>query len=141
MENQGHAPGELFRPQNSLLQGAPAYMPQTPWTPIKGLLAAIAIVGLSIFAGLALLMLFGGSGTTINLPGPQTAAAEATAGLRFFATWQAGVVVLTLLASAMFGGRVRDVLALRPPAGGWRTYGGAIVPWRPCRLPFPAFST
>jgi uncharacterized protein len=127
VENQGHAPGELFGPQNSLLQGPPAYRSQTPWTPVKGLLAAVAIVALSIFAGLALLMLFGGDSATINLPGPQTAASEATAGLRFFATWQAGVVVLTLLASALLGGRIRDVLALRPPAGGWRTYGGAIA--------------
>jgi membrane protease YdiL (CAAX protease family) len=127
VENQGHAPGELFRPQNSLLQGPPAYMAQTPWTPIKGLLATIAIVGLSIIAGLVLLTLLGGDGAMINMPGPQSAAAEATAGLRFFAIWQAGVVVLTLLASTVFGGRIRDVLALRPPAGGWRTYGGAIV--------------
>ena len=127
MENQGHAPGELFRPQNSLLRGAPVYEPRTPWPPVRGLLAAIGIVGLSIFSGLVLLMLFGGGAAMLNLPGPQTAATEATAGLRFFATWQVSVVVLTLLASAMFGGRVRDVLALHPPAGGWRTYGGAIV--------------
>jgi uncharacterized protein len=127
VENQGHAPGELFRPRNSLLQGPPAYMARTPWTPIKGLLTAVAIVGLSIIAGLVLLTLLGGDAATINLPGPQSAAAEATAGLRFFAIWQAGVVVLTLLASAMLGGRIRDVLALRPPAGGWRTYCGAIV--------------
>lgn len=127
MENQGHAPGELFRTQNSLLRGPPAYGPQTPWTPMRGLLATIAIVGLSIVVGLVLLTLFGGDAATINLPGPQTAAAEATAGLRFFATWQVGVVVLTLLASVAFGGRIRDVLALRPPSGGWRTYGGAIA--------------
>ena len=127
MENQGHAPGELFRPQNSLLRGAPVYEPRTPWPPVRGLLAAIGIVGLSILSGLVLLMLFGGGAAMLNLPGPQTAATEATAGLRFFATWQVSVVVLTLLASAMFGGRVRDVLALRPPAGGWRTYGGAIA--------------
>jgi len=127
VENQGHTPGERFRPQNSLLQGPPAYRPQTPWTPILGLLATIGIVGLSIVAGVVLLMLFGGDGARINLPGPQTATTEASAGLRFFATWQTGVVVSTLLASAVFGGRIRDVLALRPPAGGWRTYAGAIV--------------
>ena len=95
--------------------------------PRWAVLATIGIVGLSILAGLVLLMLLGGGSATLNLPGRQDAAAEASAGLRFFAIWQVGVVVLTLLASTLFGGRMRDVLALRPAAGGWRSYGGAVL--------------
>ena len=51
-----------------------------------------------------------------NLAGRHGAGAEASA-WRWprLAVWQAVVVVLTLLASALFGGRLRDVLALRPP--------------------------
>lgn len=127
MENQGHAPEGLFRPQNSLLRGPPAYEPRTPWAPGWALFATIAIVGLSIVIGLGLLMLLGGGAASLNLPGRQDAAAEASAGLRFFAIWQASVVVLTLLASALFRGQMRDVLALRPAAGGWRVFLGAVV--------------
>jgi len=127
VENQEHAPGDLFRPQSSLLRGPPAYQPRTPWRPGRAALAAVGIVALSILAGLVLLKLFGGGAAMLDVPGRQGAAAEASAGLRFFAIWQAGVVVLTLLASVLFQGRIRDVLALRPAAGGWRSYGGALL--------------
>lgn len=125
MENQEYVPGDLFRPQSSLLRGPPAYQPRTPWRPGWAVLAAVAIVGLSVLAGLGLLMLLGGNSAMLDIPGRQEAAAEA--GLRFFALWQTGVVVLTLLASMLFQGRIRDVLALRPAAGGWRSYGGALL--------------
>ena len=72
-------------------------------------------------------MLFFGGGAAIDFPGRQTAAHEAVAGLRFFALWQVATVVLTLLASVLFGGRIRDVLALHPAAGGWRTYAAAVA--------------
>ena len=127
MENQGYAPGELFRPQSSLLRGPPAYQPRTPWRAGWAILATVGIVGLSILVGLVLLMLLGGGSAMLNLPGRQDATAEASAGLRFFAMWQIGVVVLTLLASMLFRGRIRDVLALRPAAGGWRAYAGALL--------------
>ena len=125
MENQGYASGEPFRPQSTLLRGPPAYQPQTPWHPGRALVATAGIIGLSIVVGLALLMVSGDS--MIGVPRRQAPAAQATAGLRFFAMWQFGVVALTLLASRALGGRMSDVLALRPAAGGWRAYGGAIV--------------
>ncbi len=127
VENQEHAPGDLFRPQSSLWRGLPAYQPRTPWRPGWAVQAAVGIVGLSILAGLVLLKLLGGGGAMLDVPGRQDAAAEASAGLRFFAIWQAGVVVLTLLASVLFRGRIRDVLALHPAAGGWRSYAGALL--------------
>lgn len=127
VENQEHAPGDLFRPRSSLLRGPPAYQPRTPWRPGWAALAAVGIVALSILAGLVLLKLLGGGAAMLDAPGRQGAAAEASAGLRFFAIWQAGVVVLTLLASVLFQGRIRDVLALRPAAGGWRSYAGALL--------------
>jgi membrane protease YdiL (CAAX protease family) len=126
VENQGYAPGELFRPQSSLLRGPPAYQPRTPWRAGWAMLATVGIVSLSILAGLVLLMLLGGDGSMVNLPGRHDAAAEAT-GLRFFAIWQIGVVVWTLAASMLFRGRIRDVVALHPAAGGWRAYAGALL--------------
>ena len=127
MENQEHARGDLFRSQSTLLRGPPAYQPRTPWRPGWAVLAAVGIVGLSILAGLVLLKLLGGGEAMLDVPGRQDAAAEASAGLRFFAIWQAGVVVLTVLASVLFRGRMRDVLALQTVAGGWRSYAGALL--------------
>jgi len=37
------------------------------------------------------------------------------------------MIVLTLGASMLLGGRTRDVLALRRPAGGWRSYANATL--------------
>jgi hypothetical protein len=86
-----------------LFRGAPAYEPRTPWPPLRALLAGLVIVGASILgAGLTLQ-----SGTL-----RQDLTELATLGI-----WQATTVILTLLASAMFGGKVRDVLALGTPVG------------------------
>lgn len=106
------------------MRGPPAYQPRTPWRASWAILATVGIVGLSILVGLVLL---GGGSAIHNLPGRQDATAEASAGLRFFAMWQIGVVVWTLAASMLFRGRIRDVLALRPAAGGWRAYAGALL--------------
>lgn len=126
MEYHEHGQGEVFRPQSTLLQGPPAYTPCTPWQPGWALLAATAIVGLSILAGM-LLMLLSGSSPVGNRPSQPDAVAAAFEGLRFFASWQVGVVALTVVAATWFKGRLGDVLALRPAAGGWRTYGGAVI--------------
>ena len=94
METQGLASRSLFR-------GPPAYAPRTPWTPLRALLAGVLIVGLSIL----------GAGT-----GQSAGAWRQDLGpLATLALWQAIAVVLTLLASALFGGRAREVLALGSP--------------------------
>lgn len=128
MENQGHIQGGWFSPPSGLFRGPAAYQAQTPWRPGWGLLATFGIVALSMVgAGLLLAGLSGGD-AQVGMPGAGrgAAASEAAAGLKVFALWQVLVVVLALLASTLFGGRARDVLALRGPAGGWRAYAGAI---------------
>jgi len=73
--------------------------------------------------------LLGLGDTLTNLSGPPRGEApeKSAIGLRAVAVWQALVVALTLLASVLFGGRARDVLALWPAPGGWRTYAGAFL--------------
>lgn len=115
----------MFRPAGRLLRGAPAYRVRTPWRPAAGLVATAVIVGLSIVGAVLLLPALGGKPAPITMPG--TGAGPSEPGLRVFALWQAFVVILTLLAARLFGGRVRDVLALGATAGGWRTYLGAIA--------------
>ena len=118
--------GGLFRPESGLFRGPPAYQARTPWRPGYGLLAALAIVLLSIGGAVLLTLVLGGGAQSVPA-GRREAAAETAGGLQVFGFWQIMIVVLTLLASKLFGGRIRDVLALRAAPGGWRTYAGAIL--------------
>ena len=118
MENQIVAP-------QTLLRGPPAYEPRTPWSPIAALLAAVVIVGVSVLAAVLVLgteIVAGPSGG----PSPGTWRQDMSA-LATLAIWQAIAAVLTVLASALFGGRARDVLALRPPAGSGTVYVKAVL--------------
>jgi|SRR5262245_5180533 membrane protease YdiL (CAAX protease family) len=110
-----------------LFGGAPAYEARTPWGAWAGLAATVAVVGLSIVGATVLPQLLGLGDTLGGLPGPAGGQGKEAAGLRMVAVWQALMVGLTLLASALFGGRVRDVLALRGAPQGWRTYVGALM--------------
>jgi len=106
IENQ-----DLGRP--SLFRGPPAYQPRTPWPPLAALLAGVIIVAASILGAVLVL----GTGT---VAGTGDAAGRGIwrqdmSALATLAVWQVIAVVLTLLASVLFGGRARDVLALRPP--------------------------
>jgi membrane protease YdiL (CAAX protease family) len=109
MENQ-----ELGHP--SLFRGPPAYQPRTPWSPVAALVAGAIIVAVSIVGAVLLL----GTGTvagTGGTPGRGMWRQDISA-LATLAVWQAIAVGLTVLASMLFGGRTRDVLALRPPGSG-----------------------
>jgi len=120
--DQDDAPSGLFR-------GPPAYRARTPWQAGWALLATVVIVALSI-AGAALLLQGLGLGEAFNSPpAPMRGRVGeiSSAELQLVAVWQVLLVALTLLASASFGGRVRDVLALRPAPGGLRTYAGAFL--------------
>lgn len=124
VENQADGERRWFRPHTSLLRGPAAYRPASPWRPGMAVLATVAIVCLSFAAAAVLAGLAGEPGLLGRpRPGPDTAAGS----LRVFAIWQAVVVILTLLLSAFFRGRIRDVLALHPPAGGWKAYAGAVA--------------
>jgi len=110
----------------TLLRGAPAYAPKTPWTAIRASLAAVLIIALSIAgAGLALWL---GSIAGVPFGVPDTAPWRQDMGaLATLAIWQAAAVLLTVLASALLGGKVLDVLALRAPAGPRLVYLKAVL--------------
>jgi membrane protease YdiL (CAAX protease family) len=116
MENQGIASPSLFR-------GPAAYEPRTPWQPLVALFAGVVIVGASIVGAVLLL----GVGTVSGTSGAEGGAwRQDTGALATLGLWQAIAILLTLLASALFGGRVRDVLALRSP-GSPLVYLRAVV--------------
>jgi membrane protease YdiL (CAAX protease family) len=107
-----------------LLWGPPAYQPRTPWRPGLALLATVAILAVSIL-GAALLPRWLGLGAAVTgQPGRTELSAAA---LWVVGAFQVVTVALTLLACMLFGGRVRDVLALGGAARGWRAYGAAIL--------------
>jgi len=111
--------------QAALLTGPPAYEPRTPWSPVAALMATVAIVGVSVLAAVVVLgteIVGGPSGGSSRGIWRQDMSALAT-----LAIWQAIAVVLTVLASVLLGGRSRDVLALRPPAGTRGVYLKAVL--------------
>lgn len=110
-----------------LLRGPPAYVARTPWRAGSALLAAVAIVGASILGATFLPTILGFGDPLTGPPGPGTAPGNPIGDLRVVAGWQALMIALTLVASSLFGGRARDVLALRTVPGGWRTYAGAFL--------------
>ena len=94
------------------LFGGRLHASRTPWGPLAALLAALVIIGASILWGRSCVL--GSSFVAGSGEGPGAGRQDMNA-LATLAIWQAIAVVLTMLASAMFGGRIRDVLALRPP--------------------------
>ena len=98
----------------SLFRGPPAYEPRTPWSPVSALLAAVIIVAASILGAVLVLGVGNVAGTSAGGSSPGMWRQDMGA-LATLAIWQAIAVVLTVLASLLFGGRARDVLALRPP--------------------------
>ena len=107
----------------TLFSGPPAYESRTPWSPLAALLAAVVIVGASILG--PILVLGSSFVAGIRRTGPGAGRQDMSA-LATLAIWQAIAVVLTVLASVLFGGRMRDVLALRPP-GAAQVYLKAVL--------------
>ena len=108
--------------RTTLLRGPAAYAPTTPWRPILAGVATVLVMALA--AGAAVIAQVLGI-----MPGSPSAAGTADGGnlLATLGLWQAGTIALTLLAALLFGGRIADVLALRPPAGSSSIYLKAIL--------------
>ena len=108
-----------------LFKGPAAYEARTPWSPVRAVLATICIVAASIVgAGLALGL---NLDAPFGIPGRLQPANQDRAALITLAVWQSIAIVLTLVASALFRGNPRDVLALRRPVGSLSIYATAIA--------------
>src|SRR5262249_34399931 len=104
-----------------LWQDPPAFKPETPWSPVNALLATgVIILVADVLTGL----IFG------NVYAIYFHRFLPVSGLLHFAGQRATeaaslsnealTVLLTLMASCQFGGRIRNTLALEPPRGGNR---------------------
>jgi hypothetical protein len=126
LENQVNTQRDWMRGRDGVFRGPPHYRALTPWGPGLGLLTTVGIVSLS-FAGMVLLIGMTGAGSAPPAVPASRDAGALAAGLRSFALWQLLVVLLTLGAASLRGGRVRNVLALHAAPGGWRTYAIALA--------------
>jgi uncharacterized protein len=110
--------------RSGLIRGPAAYTPKTPWHPLGAVAATMAIIVVGILPAAVFL-----ASTTLQALFPsarlfdQESAMLATLGI-----WQVLTVLLTLAASRLFGGRIRDVLALGSPTGTPLVYLKALVP-------------
>jgi membrane protease YdiL (CAAX protease family) len=107
-----------------LLLGAPAYRASTPWRPGWALIAVALITVAGILAAIAFV---GAANLSTPAGTGESPAAQGHVALTTLGVWQAVTIALTLLASALFGGRARDVLALRAPPAGPVIYLTAIL--------------
>ena len=97
------------------------YRPQTPWTAPRALLATLAILVAGGVAGVGAFKL------VARLAGLESAPADrGFEAIVWLGMTQVVMVVLTYVASRQFGGQPQRVLALGPPAGGWRDYAIAM---------------
>jgi membrane protease YdiL (CAAX protease family) len=103
-------------PPGALFGGVPGYAVRTPWSPLHAAAAVVLILLASVAVPWLLVDL------ARRLLGQPIATEQwADVAARVL------VVGLTLAASVLLGGRARDVLALRRPARGWRSYAGAAL--------------
>jgi membrane protease YdiL (CAAX protease family) len=111
-------------PRGGLFRGPATYIPRTPWSAGWAALASLVIVVLSLFGAV---LLIGGT-AVMGMPGSGAPEGAIERGaLLTMGVWQVLAILLTVLASFMFGGNASDVLALRQPSGNASVYVMAIV--------------
>jgi membrane protease YdiL (CAAX protease family) len=101
-----------------LFGGTAAYVTRTPWGPWLGALATLLVIGTAILAGGALGSPMGARWRPESLQNLE---------LFILGAWQVLVVVLTLVLSALGGGRISQVLALERPRGAPWVYLVALL--------------
>ena len=86
--------------------------------------------GAAIFAGAALIALFASSGVaTLVSVGPEVGiSAQANMVTVWLVALQVSLVLLTVIAAGFFRSNRAETLALRPPRGGWKVMGLALIP-------------
>lgn len=104
--------------QYGMFRGPSAYVPKTPWSPLGGIGGT-----LGIFAGAVLAV-----GATM-LAAPLLKMAPESVSFAIVATLvqQVAMIGLTWFAATRFAGSAIEVLALRPPAQGFKSYWVSLL--------------
>lgn len=107
-----------------------AYRPRTPWGHIAAIVATLAIIAAAPVTGFALSRTYA---WWVGLGAPGAFSPGTIEGrlMTHEALYVVGLnlamIALTLVAARLFGGRLRDVLALGPPDNGARAYWAALA--------------
>ena len=111
-------------PAGGLILGKAAYRARTPWGAGWAILAAALITLTGI---LAAVFYVGAANLTAPAAGPDGPSLQGHVAITTLGVWQATTIALTVLVSALFGGRIRDVLCLHTPVAGLSVYLSAIA--------------
>jgi CAAX protease family protein len=114
----------------SLFSGPPAYVPRSGWPAWAALPAAVVIFVLSLLFGILAMVAFGSVTGEPLFEHPTTSAGQEQMSAQMsvlISTLQISVIVLTVLAAGFYSSNRREVLALRPPAGGWKLLPVALL--------------
>jgi uncharacterized protein len=114
--------------EGAFFRGHAAYAAATPWTPGWAIFATVIIILLAAACAAGLMGVAYLADSPLRLPGMARAGegSEGATALATLGAWQAAAVLLTLLASVLWGGRPRGVLALRTAGSPW-VYVKAVV--------------
>lgn len=112
---------------DTLPEAALPYVPRTGWPAWAVIPAGVAIFVLAALLGLVLGLIYaapaGGDAGSLDAQEPPR---------EFLIAWlgglQIGLVLLTWAAAGLFASQRSEVLALRPPQGGWRVLPLALAP-------------
>ncbi len=109
---------------DALLKGPAPYVLRTGWPAWAVIPAAFGILGLALLATLAVALVIH---SLVGLP--LSFSSEAGFGVPLlFGVWQIFVILLTLQAAGLYASDRNELLALRPPAQGWRMLPLALIP-------------
>lgn len=99
-----------------MFRGPSAYVPNTPWSPLAGFAASIAV-----FLGAVLAV------ALVLIVSKSTSGDEVLTNVLGTLVQQVAMIGLTVFAAARYGARPSDVLALRAPAQGRKAYVVAFL--------------
>ena len=99
--------------QYTMFRGPSAYVAKTPWSPLGGIGASVGIFAGAVLAvGAAML-----AANSMNIPAESVSVAIVATLVQ-----QVAMIGLTWFAAARYGASAIDVLALHPPAQGFKAY-------------------
>ena len=101
-----------------MFKGPAAYVPHTPWKPLAGSAAAIGVFMGAVIAVAAVILI------AFLL---QHEATEVFVTIVGTLVQQVAMIALTWFAASRYSAKAADVLALGPPAQGWKAYPIAFV--------------
>lgn len=113
--------------EGNVPDSGPAYVPRTGWPAwaVLPVTLAIGLLAMALSAGASMLVVMWGGQGEID---PVTALGSPWSLVIGLLVAQIVMILLALFAAGLFSSNRAEVLALRPPVGGWRTLPLSLIP-------------